>query len=285
MLTHPTKFSVVVTVKNEEKRIKDCLATVYADNPDEVILVDGESKDKTLEIARTFGGLQIIESHDSTLTRDRQVGIDAARNEYVAMIDADHRVELGDITNLISEMKIKKFDAIQSGLICAQKGGFWDAAEGSLWDLVQNVPGKRVTIGGAPTIYTKGMFDYVRFDDRITRTTEDTDFFYRVSKFSNVNVGVGATKIKQYHFSTFNDFVKKYMWYGKGDGEFCQKHPPKAYSMIFHLLIRYPLIYSVKALIRGNFRAIPICILQGTVRFYALSKHFFNLFLKKIFKF
>ena len=45
MLTRPTKFSVVVTVKNEEKRIKDCLATVFADNPDEVILVDGEPFD------------------------------------------------------------------------------------------------------------------------------------------------------------------------------------------------------------------------------------------------
>lgn len=271
------KFSVVVTVKNEEKRIQDCLETVFKDNPDEVILVDGDSTDRTVEIARTFKDLKIIVSKNSTLTRDRQVGIDTARNEHVAMIDADHRVRPGDISSLIQEMEVQKFDVIQSSLVCYQKSGFWDAAEEALWKLAHNIPGKKSTVGGAPTIYKKNVFDYVRFDDAITKTTEDTDFFYRLSKFPNLSIGIGATTIRQYHFASLGAFVKKYMWYGKGDGEFCQKHPERAPSMLFHLLIRYPIIYSAKALVKGNFHAIPICILQGTVRFTGLAKHFINL--------
>jgi len=275
------KFSVVVTVKNEEKRIRDCLTSVFSDNPDEVILVDGDSTDKTLEIARTFDGIKIIESKNSTLTRDRQVGIDAARNPYVAMIDGDHRVKSGDIGSLIQEMEERKFDVIQSSLVSYQNSGFWDRAEEALWRLAHNIPGKKHMIGGAPTIYKKSVFDYVRFDDMITKTTEDTDFFYRLSKFKNLSVGVGKTTIMQYHFATFKAFVKKYRWYGKGDGEFCQKHPERAPSMFFHLLIRYPLIYSFRALKQGNFYAIPICILQGLTRFSGVSQHLIGLAFKK----
>lgn len=268
------KFSVVVTVKNEEKRIYDCLSSVFADAPDEVILVDGDSQDKTLEIARTFKDLKIIESKNSTLTRDRQVGIDASRNLYVAMIDGDQRVSPGDIQSLIEEMEAQKFDVIQASLMCAEKTGFWDAAEEALWDLVHNIPGKKSTVGGAPTIFKKTVFEYVRFDDHITRTTEDTDFMYRLSKFPHLSIGVGKTKIRQLHFASLEAFVKKYLWYGKGDGEFCQKHPERAPSMLFHLLVRYPILYSIKAISHGNFRAIPICILQGTVRFYGLARYF-----------
>lgn len=275
-----TKFSVVVTVKNEEKRIEDCLKCVLADNPDEVILVDGDSSDKTLDIARQFDKVRIIESKNSTLTRDRQVGIDASRNNYIAMIDGDHRVRPGDIRNLIREMDEQGFDAIQSSLVLYQANGFWDRAENALWDLVHNIPGKKWTIGGAPTIYKKSLFEYVRFDDTITKTTEDTDFFYRLSLFKNLSVGIGETQIRQFHFATLKAFVKKYLWYGKGDGEFCQKHPKRAFSMIFHLAIRYPIIYSVKALMRGNFYAIPICILQGTTRFCGLVRHFVTLAFK-----
>jgi glycosyltransferase involved in cell wall biosynthesis len=275
------RYSVVVTVKNEEKRILDCLTSIFQDEPDEVIVVDGDSSDRTVEIARQFPGIKVIVSKNSSLTRDRQVGIDAARNLYVAMIDGDQRVLPGDINSLITEMEEQKFDVIQSSLMCAQKSGFWDAAEEALWDLVHNLPGQKSTVGGAPTIYKKNVFEFVRFDERITRTTEDTDFFYRLSKFPHLRIGVGRTKIRQYHFATFQAFLKKYLWYGKGDGEFCQKHPERAPSMIFHLLVRYPILYSLRALRQGNFYAIPICILQGTVRFTGVAKYFLSLCFSK----
>ena len=51
------KLSVVVCVRNEEDRLRDCLESVYKNKPDEVILVDGNSSDKTIEIARQFPGI------------------------------------------------------------------------------------------------------------------------------------------------------------------------------------------------------------------------------------
>ena len=85
------KLSVVVCVRNEEKRLRECLETSYQNEPNEVILVDGESTDSTLLIAREFPNIVINESNNSNLTRDRQKGIDATKNNLVAMVDADHR--------------------------------------------------------------------------------------------------------------------------------------------------------------------------------------------------
>lgn len=268
------KLSVVVCVRNEADRIKDCLQTVYLNHPDEVIVVDGGSTDNTLEIARQFDGIRIIESHNSTLTRDRQKGLDAAKNQHIAMIDADHRLLDGDLDSLMRDMTEFNFDIVQGGLLSFENHGFWDAAEEECWQLTHNIPGPRAMIGTAPAIYNKRVFDYVRFDDHITATIDDTDFAYRLSKFPELTFGVGRTNIRQYHFSDFRTYVKKFQWYGKGDGEFCRKHPNRAFSMLFHLLIRYPFIYSWKALRKGYFRAVPFYMVQGVLRFVGLVRYF-----------
>ena len=266
------KLSVVVCVRNEEKRLRECLESIYQNNPDEVILVDGDSTDDTLAIAREFPCIQIIESKDSSLPRDRQKGIDAARNELVAMVDADHRLRVGDLESLLRDMHEFKFDIVQSGLVSHVNYGFWDAAEEAAWDLTQNIPGRRNMIGTAPAIYNTRVFTFARFDDCITSTIDDTDFAYRLSKFPELHFGVGHTKIRQYHFADFHTYVKKFQWYGKGDGEFCRKHPARIHSMLFHLLIRYPFMHSWKAICKGSFRAVPFFILQGLLRFAGLAR-------------
>jgi glycosyltransferase involved in cell wall biosynthesis len=268
------KLSVVVCVRNEEKRLRDCLKTIYANHPDEVILVDGDSSDGTIAIAREFAGIRIIESCNSSLTRDRQKGLDAARNEFVAMVDADHRLRPGDLDSLLADMQEFQFDIVQSGLVSYSNHGFWDAAEEASWELTQNVPGRRNMVGTAPAIYNKRVFDYARFDDRITATIDDTDFAYRLSKFPELRFGVGRTKISQYHFADFKTYVKKFKWYGRGDGEFCHKHPERMRSMLFHLLIRYPFMHSWKAIRQRKFNAVPFFILQGLMRFSGLVTYF-----------
>lgn len=274
-----TRLSVVVCVRNEEKRLRECLDSVMRNRPDEVILVDGGSTDGTLAIARGFPTVRVIESPRSNLTRDRQKGIDAARNELIAMVDADHRLADGDLASLCRDLDEFGLDIVQSGLISHAKGGFWDAAEEASWELTHNnPPGPRAMVGTAPAIYRKKVFECARFDDTITATIDDTDFIYRLSKFPQLRFGIGRTRVRQHHFADFRTYVKKFQWYGKGDGEFCRKNPNRAPSMIFHLLVRYPFIYSLRAVRQGQLRAVPFFILQGGLRFTGLVRYFLKAF-------
>jgi glycosyltransferase involved in cell wall biosynthesis len=271
------KYSVVVCVRNEESRLRDCLRSIYNNSPDEVILVDGDSTDDTLKIAREFPDIKILESKKSSLTLDRQKGIDAAKNQFIAMIDADHRLQFGDLESLLREMISLDFDIIQGTLVSFKNHGFWDEAEELTWKLTQSIPGQKSMIGTAPSFYNKRVFDFVRFDSRITKTIDDTDFFYRLSKIPKIRVGLGSTKIRQYHFSSLGTYIKKFQWYGKGDGEFCRKHPERMPSIFYHLIVRYPIIYSYGALRAKYYKAIPFCILQGVMRFVGMIRYFLRL--------
>jgi len=267
------KISVVVCAKNEESRIEDCLKSIILNKPDEVIVVDGSSTDKTVEIARRYTK-NIIVSEGNGLSHDRKLGIERAKNELVAMIDADHRLDKDDIKSLVTDMDEYKLDIVQSQLRSFENHGFWNIAEEQAWELTHNTPGPRKMIGVAPAIFKKEIFELVQFDDSITKTIDDTDFVYRLSKFSEVVLGIGNIKIKQIHFSGFNAYFKKFKWYGKGDGEFCRKHPERALSMVFHLLVRYPLMYTLLAIRNRQYKASLFFIVQGLTRFYGMMLYF-----------
>lgn len=269
------KFSVVVCVKNEAMRLEECLKHIVANDPDEIIVVDGSSTDNTVDIARRYTN-QVIVSTAGGLTADRQIGIDAARNELVAMIDADHRLRPNDISSLIDDLFYFDFDLVQSQLISYENHSYWNAAEEATWEITINRPGPKAMVGTAPAIYRKRIFDKVRFDSYITEKMDDTDFVYRLSKHKEFKYGMGRTRIRQLHFDNFRSYFKKFLWYGRGDGEFCRKHPRRAYTMFFHLLVRYPYIFSLQAIRRRKPYAIPFLFMQGNVRALGMFKYLFG---------
>ena len=99
---------------------------------------------------------------------------------------------------------------------------------------------------------------------------------YRLSKLNKFKVGIGDTKIIQFHHSSLKEFLRKFLWYGKGDAEFVKKYPHKIFSILFHQIIRYPLIYPLKAILKFKFRSVVYFISMGLIRFWALSTYVFK---------
>ena len=262
-------ISVVVCVKNEESRIEGCLKSIISNHPSEIIVVDGDSSDRTAELALKYTE-KVIVSRESNLTRDRQIGIDSANHDLIAMIDADHRLDEDSLQGLLHDLNNHDYDIVQSQLLSYKNNNYWNSAEEDAWHLTHNIPGEKTMIGVAPSMYKKSLFSEVKFDDNITKTIDDTDFIYRLSKIKTMKIGIGETKIKQLHFGSFLDYKKKFKWYGIGDSEFCIKHPNRSFLILFHLIIRYPVIYPLKALLAGKIKVIPFFIMQGFFRLYGL---------------
>jgi glycosyltransferase involved in cell wall biosynthesis len=82
--------SVVILTKNEEKNIEDCLRSVYG-WADEIIVVDDESQDRTVEIARKYTDRVIVKKMDIE-GRHRNWAYAQANNEWILSLDADERV-------------------------------------------------------------------------------------------------------------------------------------------------------------------------------------------------
>lgn len=85
-------LSVVLAVHNEEKNLSKCLKSVV-DFADEIIIVDGESTDKTVEIAKKFTSHILTTSNKSNFHINKQMGIDAAKGELILQLDADEIVD------------------------------------------------------------------------------------------------------------------------------------------------------------------------------------------------
>ena len=94
------KISVTVITKDEEKNISDCLKSV--EWADEIIVVDSESGDRTLELAKQFTDKVFIRKWEGYVPQKRYA-LSLSANEWVLSLDADERItpELKDeILNL-----------------------------------------------------------------------------------------------------------------------------------------------------------------------------------------
>lgn len=84
------KFSVVIPAYNEEGCIANCLTALNdgTEQPLEIIVADGNSSDKTVEIARQLGAI-VVPNEKRHAAGGRNAGIQAARGDVIAFIDAD----------------------------------------------------------------------------------------------------------------------------------------------------------------------------------------------------
>ena len=83
------KISVTVITKNEEKNISDCLKSVSW--ADEIIVVDSESSDRTVELAKQFTDKIFIRKWEGYVPQKRYA-LSLAANEWVLSLDADERI-------------------------------------------------------------------------------------------------------------------------------------------------------------------------------------------------
>jgi hypothetical protein len=101
---------------------------------------------------------------------------------------------------------------------------------------------------------------------------DDTDYMFRLHRDTDFTTATAATFIECRHDPRLRDYLAKFRWYGIGDGQFMASHPERRRSMLFHLLVRYPLIHPLRAVLTGKFRAAPYAIVQGLTRFrYSLT--------------
>ena len=81
--------SVIITTLNEEKNIGRCIKALQAGHPAEIIVVDNNSKDKTVKIAKSLGATVISRDFKTTIFDQILVGFKKAKSQVVLFIYAD----------------------------------------------------------------------------------------------------------------------------------------------------------------------------------------------------
>jgi glycosyltransferase involved in cell wall biosynthesis len=96
------KVSLVVPVKNEADTIERLIASAAAQTrrPDEIVIVDGGSRDGTTEIVEQWAAkrslsdwVRVVRTENATPGKGRNIGVVNAKYDWIAFTDAGIRVE------------------------------------------------------------------------------------------------------------------------------------------------------------------------------------------------
>jgi glycosyltransferase involved in cell wall biosynthesis len=105
------RVSLVIPVRDEAATIANLLTSIHSQTlqASEIVFVDGGSLDNTVEILRECAqedsSLHLLEAQDATPGRARNIGIEAASNDWIALTDAGIWLEPTWLERLAAEVE------------------------------------------------------------------------------------------------------------------------------------------------------------------------------------
>ncbi|MBJ7470440.1 MAG: glycosyltransferase [Solirubrobacteraceae bacterium] len=96
-------LSLCMIVRDEEEMLPRCLEAIK-DGVDEMVIVDTGSRDRTVEIAESYGAKVLHHTWTGNFGEARNIGMDAATGDWLIVIDADE-VFVGDDAKRLHELK------------------------------------------------------------------------------------------------------------------------------------------------------------------------------------
>ena len=248
------KTSVCLTVFNEEKSVSDLLRSLSTQtkNPDEIVVVDGGSIDKTIDILRHFqkkdSRIRIF-SQKCTRSEGRNLSVEFSKNEIIAMTDAGCVAHRDWIKNITAPFLQDKVDIVAGFYVMSSKTLFEKAASVFL-----GISPRKFDINFLPSTRSIAFrrSAWVRiggFPEDIKTTAEDSVFNFNAlkegltfSRVENALVGWGIP-------DNTVEYFKKISEYAKGDLKSrIWWHPVKKYAShnvrALFVLVRYLICLS-----------------------------------------
>jgi glycosyltransferase involved in cell wall biosynthesis len=212
------EVSVVVPARNAEATIVPCLTAIRANQPREVIVVDGRSGDRTVEVAREYAD-QVLSDEGKGVAQARQMGAEAAQTPYVAFVDVDIELPDNALRVLLAEVKEKGADAIQADLRSLDAGDYWSRALAAH----HNRGRSRNWIGLSATVFRRDVVLRHPFDASF-RSGEDIEIRYRLKR-AGAKTGISDKVVVQHKFEAgFKFALGQWLADGAGLGRMVRKY-------------------------------------------------------------
>lgn len=214
--------SVVVTVRNEAAHLAALLdSLLHQEPPFEVVLVDSNSEDATMGIARDYErkhpGVVRVFVHGGTRGASRNFGVAQARGESVAFIDGDCVASPAWLAALRAQLQRT---AVAAGETHQVGYAPWEAL-----DRVElEHKGFDVTHPSCNLAYRRRLFEELGGFDPWFRTAEDIDLNYRAVDRGHHIVHVPEALVFHKTRSTALGFLKQALWNGYGRKQLTLKH-------------------------------------------------------------
>lgn len=135
-------ISIIIPIYNREKYIEECIRSIQAQTYKnyEIILIDDGSTDDTLAICRALAqkepAIRILEGSHVGVSAARNIGLDAAKGDFVFFIDSDDIIHPQLLEALVNGLKTT--DAAISGTAVAS---VWEQHWHKVYEHIEKNPG------------------------------------------------------------------------------------------------------------------------------------------------
>ena len=228
------KISVIIITKDEEKNITDCLKSVKW--ADEIIVVDAESTDKTIELAKRFTEKVYTKKWEGYVPQ-KKYALSLARNDLVLSLDADERITQ-ELKNELINITSDEF----AGYKIRRKNFLLN---------------KEITSCGWGNDYQLRFF--------LKQKTDLTDRLVHEGFTVNGKIGKLKNPMLHYTFSSFSNYFDKINCYTslKAEELFKQKKKVGGWTIISHTISAFFLFYITKRGFKDGVYGLIISLLHS----------------------
>jgi glycosyltransferase involved in cell wall biosynthesis len=246
MMASTQDLTVIVPVRNGEHWIDDCLSSIVCGSPAEIVVVDGLSTDRTVQIARGHG-TRVISDEGRGVAAARHMGAEIARTRYVALIDVDVVLHDGALEELLDEFVADEYTGLQAGLHSIAGPGYWGQA------LAHHHRSGRSKewFGLVATILERDVLLEHGLNERFL-SGEDIELRWRLKR-AEAKIGVSRTTIVEHRFDDTWDFaLGQWLADGHGLGRMLGVHGRRSYG-----LMALPLVAATRGCVLSVVRLQP----------------------------
>ncbi len=218
----PVKVSVVVTVRNEARAIRHLLdSLLHQAHLHEVIIVDAESTDRTVEICKRYEERLPLRIMVQRCSRGlgRNLGAAAATGDLLAFIDGDC-IANADWTRALVAAQAGHPDRIVAGK--SEFIGFWAFTKLHRVELPHG--GQDTTWPSCNLAYPKELFQRIGGFDAQLVTAEDIDLNYRAIEAGGHIAHAPDAIVYARARDSINAFARQAYWNGYGRKQLTKKH-------------------------------------------------------------
>jgi glycosyltransferase involved in cell wall biosynthesis len=215
-------ISVVITVRNEAPHLPRLFDTLLVqEGPFEIVVVESESRDRTLEIAQEYAhrhpDVVRVFSHPGSRGIGRNTGVAASRGELVAFID-------GDCFPDSQWLHALRASANSAAVLAGRTITVGKPQYGHLERIELFQSGYDVTYPSCNLLYRRALFDQLGgFDPRFI-TAEDIDLNLRAVRAGAAIRFVPDAVVYHHMRTTFLRFLYQAFWNGYGRKQLTEKH-------------------------------------------------------------
>ncbi|MGQ9516413.1 MAG: glycosyltransferase [Anaerolineae bacterium] len=223
----PVTVSVIATVLNEERSIAELLESlaVQTRRPDEIVITDGGSTDRTRDILQGYAGrlpLHVLVLPGANISRGRNAAIRAAGGEIIASTDAGVRLDpnwLAELVRPFEETTAEERPGVVAGFFLPDPRSTFERAMGAtVLPRLSEIDGGRFLPSSRSVAFLRSAWERWPYPEWLD-FCEDLIFDLGLKALGYRFVFAPAALVYFRPRSSLRAFSKQYYRYARGDGK------------------------------------------------------------------